>query len=127
MRPGKRRALNKENAADAMIEQAEKLKAAIRAKVEHPFRVIEAPVRICQSALSRFEEKHGAALHAVCAVQFVDGAQQVDGSRGMSAPEIRARALYRAKKALRNGEKTELLRFDREIPPFEKLTACYSI
>ena len=41
MRPGKRRALNKENAADAMIDQAEKLKAGIRAKVEHAFRVIK--------------------------------------------------------------------------------------
>ena len=41
MRPGKRRALNKENAADAMIDKAEKLKAGIRAKVEHPFRVIK--------------------------------------------------------------------------------------
>ena len=41
MRPGKRRALNKENAADAMIDQAEKLKAGIRAKVEHPFRVLK--------------------------------------------------------------------------------------
>ena len=41
MRPGKRRALNKENEADAMIDQAEKLKAGIRAKVEHPFRVIK--------------------------------------------------------------------------------------
>ena len=41
MRPGKRRALNKANAADAMIDQAEKLKAGIRAKVEHPFRVIK--------------------------------------------------------------------------------------
>ena len=41
MRPGKRRALNKENAADAMIDQAEKLKAAIRAKVEHVIRVIK--------------------------------------------------------------------------------------
>ena len=41
MRPGKRRALNQENAADAMIDQAEKLKAGIRAKVEHPFRVIK--------------------------------------------------------------------------------------
>ena len=41
MRPGKRRALNKENAADAMIDQAEKLKAGIRARVEHPFRVIK--------------------------------------------------------------------------------------
>ena len=41
MRPGKRKALNKENEADAMIDKAEKLKAGIRAKVEHPFRVIK--------------------------------------------------------------------------------------
>jgi IS5 family transposase len=34
MRPGKRKALNKENAGDALIDQAEKLKAGIRAKVE---------------------------------------------------------------------------------------------
>jgi len=30
MRPGKRKALNKENEADALIDQAEKLKACIR-------------------------------------------------------------------------------------------------
>lgn len=41
MRPGKRKALDKENEADAMIDQAEKLKAGIRAKVEHPFRVVK--------------------------------------------------------------------------------------
>ena len=41
MRPGKRRALNKENAADVMIDKAQKLKASIRAKVEHPFRVLK--------------------------------------------------------------------------------------
>ena len=41
MRPGKRRALNKENEADVLIDKAEKLKAGIRAKVEHPFRVIK--------------------------------------------------------------------------------------
>jgi IS5 family transposase len=41
MRPGKRRALDKNNAADALIDQAEKLKAGIRARVEHPFRVIK--------------------------------------------------------------------------------------
>jgi IS5 family transposase len=41
MRPGKRRALDKGNVADALIDQAEKLKAGIRAKVEHPFRVIK--------------------------------------------------------------------------------------
>ena len=41
MRPGKRRALNKSYEADALIDQAEKLKAGVRAKVEHPFRVIK--------------------------------------------------------------------------------------
>ena len=41
MRPGKRKALNIKNEADAMTHKAEKLKAAIRAKVEHPFRVVK--------------------------------------------------------------------------------------
>ena len=41
MKPGKRRALNKDNEADAMLDQIEKLKAGVRAKVEHPFRVIK--------------------------------------------------------------------------------------
>jgi len=37
MRLGKRKALNKDNEADALIDRAEKLKAGIRAKVEHRF------------------------------------------------------------------------------------------
>ncbi len=41
MRPGKRKALDKENEADAKLGRAEKLKASIRAKVEHPFRVVK--------------------------------------------------------------------------------------
>jgi IS5 family transposase len=41
MRPGKRKALNEDNEADALTDKAEKLKAGIRAKVEHPFRVIK--------------------------------------------------------------------------------------
>ena len=41
MRPGKRKALDKSNAADALLDAAEKLKAGVRAKVEHPFRVIK--------------------------------------------------------------------------------------
>ena len=41
MRPGKGRALNKDKPSDALIDQLEKLKAGIRAKVEHPFRVIK--------------------------------------------------------------------------------------
>jgi transposase, IS5 family len=42
MRPGKRKQLDKDNsAADALIDKVEKIKASIRAKVEHPFRVIK--------------------------------------------------------------------------------------
>ena len=41
MRPGKRKALDKGHAADALLDEAEKLKAGVRAKVEHPFRVIK--------------------------------------------------------------------------------------
>ena len=42
MRPGKRKALDKENnPLDALTDLLEKTKAGIRAKVEHPFRVIK--------------------------------------------------------------------------------------
>lgn len=41
MRPGKRKALNLENPLDAITNRIEKCKASIRAKVEHPFRVIK--------------------------------------------------------------------------------------
>ena len=41
MRPGKRKALDKSNAADTLLDAAEKLKAGVRAKVEQPFRVIK--------------------------------------------------------------------------------------
>ena len=42
MRPGKRRALDKENnPVDALMDQVEKIKASIPAKVEHRSRVIK--------------------------------------------------------------------------------------
>jgi IS5 family transposase len=41
MRPGKRAALDKSKALDQLKEQLERLKASIRAKVEHPFRVVK--------------------------------------------------------------------------------------
>jgi IS5 family transposase len=41
MRPGKRRKLDSSKPWDAMLEQAEKLKAGVRAKVEHAFRVLK--------------------------------------------------------------------------------------
>ena len=41
MRPGKRKALDKNDPRDALTDKIEKAKAGIRAKVEHPFRVIK--------------------------------------------------------------------------------------
>ena len=41
MRPGKRAALDKAKRIDLLTDQVEHIKASIRAKVEHPFRVIK--------------------------------------------------------------------------------------
>jgi IS5 family transposase len=41
MSPGKRRALDKSDPLDQLTDQVEKAKAGIKAKVEHPFRVIK--------------------------------------------------------------------------------------
>jgi IS5 family transposase len=41
MRPGRRKALDLSSPLAAMIDKVEQIKASIRAKVEHPFRVIK--------------------------------------------------------------------------------------
>ena len=41
MRPGLRKLLDKADPMDALTDQVERIKASIRAKVEHPFRVIK--------------------------------------------------------------------------------------
>ena len=41
MRPSKRRQLNLKNRVDAIYDKIERLKAGIRAKVEHPFRILK--------------------------------------------------------------------------------------
>lgn len=41
MKPGKRKKLSKDKASDVLVNQLEQLKAGIRAKVEHPFRVVK--------------------------------------------------------------------------------------
>jgi len=41
MRPGKRRALDKSDPVDRLVDQIERIKASVRAKVEHPFRVVK--------------------------------------------------------------------------------------
>ncbi len=41
LRPGKRRALDKSTVSGALIDELERIKARIRARVQHPFRVIK--------------------------------------------------------------------------------------
>ena len=41
MRPGKRRALDKANPVSGLLDEIERLRASVRAKIEHPFRVIK--------------------------------------------------------------------------------------
>ena len=97
MRVGKRRASNKENGVDAMIDKIEKLKAGIRAKVEHPFRVIKGPlgyVKVCYRG-SKKNTAQRATLFALS--NLWDGAREIDASSGMSAPKNRAKALNRLK------------------------------
>ena len=52
MRPGKRRALDKQTELGALLDKAEQLKASVRAKVEHPFRVIK-----CQFGFTKVRYK----------------------------------------------------------------------
>lgn len=52
MRPGKRRALDKHSPWGDLLDKAEQLKASVRAKVEHPFRVIK-----CQFGFTKVRYK----------------------------------------------------------------------
>ena len=52
MRPGKRRALDKHSSWGGLLDKAEKLKASVRAKVEHPFRVVK-----CQFGFTKVRYK----------------------------------------------------------------------
>ncbi len=52
MRPGKRRALNKQSPWGSLLDKAGQVKASVRAKVEHPFRVIK-----CQFGFTKVRYK----------------------------------------------------------------------
>ena len=52
MRPGKRRALDKQSPWGSLLDQAEQLKASVRAKVGHPFRVLK-----CQFGFTKVRYK----------------------------------------------------------------------
>ncbi len=67
MRPGKRRLLDPAQQIEALIQQLERVKASIRARVEHPFRALK-----CQFGHSKVRyrglAKNTAQLHALFAL-----------------------------------------------------------
>ena len=95
MRPGKRRALDKQTKLGALLDSAEQLKASVRAKVE-PHQSHQVLVRFHQGSLQGPCQKHGTTGHAVCFKQFVDGQKaNSSGSAGMSASAMRENARQR--------------------------------
>ena len=84
--PGKRRALKKIKTVGALIDNLEKIKARIWAKIEHPFRVTK-----CQFGYrkTRYQGliKNTEHLRTLFALSNVDGEKtNYSGRRGMSKP-----------------------------------------
>lgn len=84
-KPSKLRAM-KNTRERRYAERWEQHKASMRAKVEHPFRGGEAPVRLRQSALPRAGEEHRAGADTVRVVEPVDGAARFTGGCGIVVP-----------------------------------------
>ena len=72
MQPGKRRQLDPKRKWARLIEQAEQLKASIRAKVEHPFHVIKNLFRHKKVRYKGLAKKRGAAVQPVRSGQSAD-------------------------------------------------------
>jgi IS5 family transposase len=98
MMPGQRKAMDTSKPVNALKEQLDKVKASIRAKVEHPLQVIK-----CQFGHRKVryrgtgQEFLSAAGDVVCDVEPVDGVHaNFGGSAGMSAPAVRDKARKKA-------------------------------
>ena len=101
MRPGKRKALDKNDPLDARTYKTEKAKSGIRAKVAHPFRVIKRQFGY-EKTRYRGLKKDTAQLVTLSALSnlwMVRG--QIDGGPGMSAPASSARVQRRGSEGSR--------------------------
>ncbi len=97
MRPGKRRRLDKTRLVEQVAEQLECIKASVRAKVGHAFRVLKRQfghVKVRYRGLS----KNTAQLHTLFALSPpLDGTAPTDGRSGMSASANRRSARNQTK------------------------------
>lgn len=64
----------------------EKVKAQVRAKVEHPYPCDQVPIRLCEKPPPCLGQEHGATDHAICPVESVDGAPAIIACCGRGAP-----------------------------------------
>lgn len=83
MRPGKRRALDTASAMGALLDRIEHPKASVRAKVEHPFRIIKRQfghIKVRYKGLA----KNAAQLHTLFALSNLWMARRrlLSGARG---------------------------------------------
>lgn len=74
MRPSKRRKLNLNNPVDAIYDKIERLKAGIRAKVEHPFRILKRQFGYMKTRYRGGGEEHRSDHDVICVGQFMDDA-----------------------------------------------------
>ena len=100
MRRGKRWALNKHSPSGSLRDKAEQLKASVRAKVEHPFRVLKRQFGLTKVRCKGLA-KSTAQLIALFALSHVRMARRhLQGGPGMSASGQRSSARQRPAQGL---------------------------
>ena len=67
------RALDKNKLLEYPIKQLERSKARMPAKLEHPLRVLQEAVRVCEGALSGAQHEQSAAHYVAYVMQSMDG------------------------------------------------------
>jgi hypothetical protein len=80
-RPSSYKKHGKKSLITRVKRKIEYAKSQLRAKVEHPFRVINRQFGLHQSALSWPGEEHRPAGNTVCVIEPVDGAKKVTDCR----------------------------------------------
>jgi hypothetical protein len=81
VRPSDRRRLRVGTKPGSVLDKIETLRASVRAKVEHPFRVVKRAIQSHEGALPRPPQEHGPVEDLVRAAEPVDGALEVNGAR----------------------------------------------
>ena len=117
MRPGKRRALNKVNQADVLLEKAKKLKASVRAKVAHPFWIIKRQFGFVKVRYRGLKKNTAQlfTLFALLSLWVVRG--NLMGVGGCVRSETRKRPCKGRKRLQRRLETMKLAGITRKVPP----------